>query len=300
MEPVQKADVTIIGGSYAGLSAALSLVRSLRNVIVIDSERPCNANTPASHNFITHDGKTPSEIRAKALADLNEYKTFKLQLGEATSIQKKESAYLIQGTGFTDIQSNQIIFATGVKDILPEIPGFTESWGKTVIHCPYCHGYEFVGNQTGLWMNEEGAFEHAKFLKHWSKEITIFTNGPIEFSREEEIKIKNEGIEVITEEVKELFHKEGKILKLLLNSGKEIPLQTLYSKMPIVQHSKLPEELGCKILSSGHIDVTPFFETSVSNVYAVGDMASMFRSVAHAVHSGNMAGAKLNRAMILS
>ncbi|TGL39785.1 NAD(P)/FAD-dependent oxidoreductase [Leptospira perdikensis] len=300
MESIQKFDITIIGGSYAGLSAALSLVRSLRNVVVIDSERPCNQNTPFSHNFVTHDGKTPNQIRSMALADLKEYKTFKLQLGEATSIQKQGSGYLIKGNGFADIQSNQIIFATGVKDILPEIPGFTESWGKTVIHCPYCHGYEFVGNQTGLWMNEPGVFEHAKFLKHWSKEITIFTNGPIQFTKEEETNIEKEGIRVITDVVTELLHKEGKISSLQLNSGKEIPLQTLYSKMPIVQHSKLPEELGCKLLPSGHIDVTPFFETSISNVYAVGDMASMFRSVAHAVHSGNMAGAKLNRAMILS
>ncbi|TGL06515.1 NAD(P)/FAD-dependent oxidoreductase [Leptospira bouyouniensis] len=300
MDSLQKADITIIGGSYSGLSAALTLVRSLRNVLVIDSERPCNQNTPFSHNFITHDGIKPSEIRQKALSDLNEYKTFKLQLGEATSIQKKGSGYLIKGNGLNEIQTDKIIFATGVKDLLPEIPGFAQAWGKTVIHCPYCHGYEYVGNQTGLWMNEEGVYEHAKFLKHWSKEITIFTNGPVQFSTEEVNKIESEGIAIQTEPVMELIQKDGKISGLLFQSGKNFPLQTLYSKIPIVQHSKLPEELGCKLLPSGLIDVSPFYETSISDVYAVGDMASMFRSVAHAVHSGNLAASKLNRTMILS
>ncbi|ABZ95004.1 NAD(P)/FAD-dependent oxidoreductase [Leptospira biflexa] len=300
MESLQKADITIIGGSYSGLSAALTLVRSLRNVLVIDSERPCNQNTPFSHNFITHDGIKPSEIRQKALSDLNEYKTFKLQIGEATSIQKKGSGYLIKGNGLSEIQTDKIIFATGVKDILPEIPGFAQAWGKTVIHCPYCHGYEYVGNQTGLWMNEEGVYEHAKFLKHWSKEITIFTNGPVQFSTEEINKIESEGISIQTEPVMEIVQKDGKISGLLFQLGKNIPLQTLYSKIPIVQHSKLPEELGCKLQPSGHIDVSPFYETSVQGVYAIGDMASMFRTVAHAVYSGNIAGAMLNRSMILS
>ncbi|MGV3664494.1 MAG: NAD(P)/FAD-dependent oxidoreductase [Leptospira bouyouniensis] len=300
MDSLQKADITIIGGSYSGLSAALTLVRSLRNVLVIDSERPCNQNTPFSHNFITHDGIKPSEIRQKALSDLNEYKAFKLQLGEATSIQKKGSGYLIKGNGLNEIQTDKIIFATGVKDLLPEIPGFAQAWGKTVIHCPYCHGYEYVGNQTGLWMNEEGVYEHANFLKHWSKEITIFTNGPVQFSTEEVNKIESEGIAIQTEPVMELIQKDGKISGLLFQSGKNFPLQTLYSKIPIVQHSKLPEELGCKLLPSGLIDVSPFYETSISDVYAVGDMASMFRSVAHAVHSGNLAASKLNRTMILS
>ncbi|TGL88607.1 NAD(P)/FAD-dependent oxidoreductase [Leptospira congkakensis] len=300
MESAQTIDITIIGGSFSGLSAALSLVRSLRNIIVIDSERPCNKTTPASHNFITHDGESPSQIRSKALTDLKEYPNFKLQLGEVTEIQKQKSGYLVKGNGFTEILTTKIIFATGLKDILPEIPGFVESWGKSVIHCPYCHGYEYVGNKTGLWMNESGIFEHSKFLKHWSKELTVYTNGPIQFPKEEQIQLEKEGISIVTEVVKTLVHKEGQISAIRLDSGKEIPIEALYTRLPMVQHSKLPEELGCKLLPSGHIEVSNLYETNVSGVYAVGDMASMFRSVAHAVHSGNIAGAMLNRSIILS
>lgn len=300
MEPVQKADVTIIGGSYAGLSAALSLVRSLRNVIVVDSEKPCNANTPASHNFITHDGKTPSEIRAKAIADLKHYSNFGLIAGEVLSIDKVDGGFLVKGNGLAPVQTDKIIFATGLRDILPDIPGFLPSWGKSVIHCPYCHGYENLGNTTGLWMNEDGVFEHSKFLKHWSKELTVYTNGSIKFSKEEQTKLENEGIQIITEEVKALIHSEGIISAVQLSSGKEIPIQALYTRLPIVQHSNLPEQLGCKLLPSGHLEVTNFYETNVPGVCAVGDMASMFRSVAHAIHSGNIAGAMLNRSMILS
>ncbi|EOQ98477.1 pyridine nucleotide-disulfide oxidoreductase [Leptospira wolbachii serovar Codice str. CDC] len=300
MESIQKVDVAVIGGSFAGLSAALSLVRSLRNVLVVDSEKPCNANTPASHNFITHDGKPPFEIRALALNDLKHYPNFQLKIGEVSSIEKIEGRFLLRGNGFTEVQSDKIIFATGLRDILPEIPGFLPSWGKSVIHCPYCHGYENIGNTTGLWMNEDGVFEHSKFLKLWSKELTVYTNGPIQFSKEEKSKLDNEGIQVVTEVVKSLIHKEGQISAIQLGSGKEIPIQALYTRLPMVQNSNLPEQLGCKLLPSGHIEVTNFYETSVPGVCAVGDMASMFRSVAHAVHSGNIAGAMLNRSMILA
>ncbi|TGM78344.1 NAD(P)/FAD-dependent oxidoreductase [Leptospira mtsangambouensis] len=300
MESIQNVEVAIIGGSFSGLSAALSLVRSLRKIIVIDSEKPCNKNTPASHNFITHDRESPSEIRSKALLNLKEYPNFKLQLGEVTTVQKQGSGFLVQGNGFSPIQTDKIIFATGLKDVLPKIPGFAESWGKSVIHCPYCHGYEFVGNQTGLWMNEPGVFEHSKFLKHWTKELTVYTNGPIQFSKEEQTKLENEGIKIVTELVESLAHQEGQISAIKLKSGKENQIEALYTRLPMIQHSKLPEEIGCKLLPSGHLEVTNFYETNVPGVYAVGDMSSMFRSVANAVHSGNIAGAMLNRAMILS
>jgi len=300
MESIQKVDITIIGGSFSGLSAALSLVRSLRKVLVIDSEKPCNANTPASHNFTTHDGKPPGEIRTLALNDLNHYPNFQLMIGEVLSIEKVKSGFLLRGNGFTDVQTDKIIFATGLKDVLPDIPGFFPSWGKSVIHCPYCHGYENIGNTTGLWMNEDGIFEHSKFLNHWSKELTVYTNGPIQFSKEENSKLEKEGINIVSEAVKALIHVEGQISAIQLVSGKKIPIQALYARLPMVQHSKLPEQLGCKLLPSGHIEVSNFYETSVPGVCAVGDMASMFRSVAHAVHSGNIVGAMLNRSMILS
>ncbi|PJZ83811.1 NAD(P)/FAD-dependent oxidoreductase [Leptospira harrisiae] len=300
MESIHKVEVAIIGGSFSGLSAALSLVRSLRKIIVFDTERPCNKNTPASHNFITHDGKTPKTIRENALSDLRKYPNFQLELGEVTTIDKTDSGYVLKGNGFSPIQTEKIIFATGLKDILPEIPGFAESWGKSVIHCPYCHGYEFVGETTGLWMNENGVFEHSKFLKHWSKQLTVYTNGPIQFSKEEQIQLEKEGISVVTDLVEALIHKDGQISAIKLKSGKEDPIQALYARVLMVQNSKLPEEIGCKLLPSGHLEVTNFYETNIAGVYAVGDMASMFRSVAHAVHSGNIAGAMLNRAMILS
>ncbi|XDD45662.1 NAD(P)/FAD-dependent oxidoreductase [Leptospira sp. WS39.C2] len=300
MESIQTFDIAIIGGSFSGLSAALSLVRSLRKIVVIDSGKPCNQNTPASHNFITHDGSSPGLIREKAIANLSKYPNFHSMSGEVTSIDKSENGFLLHGDGIPKIQTEKLIFATGLKDVFPEIPGFAESWGKSVIHCPYCHGYEFVGKTTGLWMNENGVLEHAKFLKHWSKELTLFTNGPIQFSYDEESALKKEGVSIVTDKVKSLKHIDGNLTSIQLESGKEIPMLALYAKVQMIQHSKLPESLGCKLLPSGHLEVSNLYETNFPGVYAVGDMASMFRSVAHAVHSGNIAGAMLNRAMILS
>ena len=135
-------DVIIIGGSYAGLSAAMALGRSLRNVLIIDSELPCNIQTPHSHNFITQDGKIPQEIISLARHQVEKYATIKYHKGLAINGLKMENGFVITTSTNDTFTSKKLIFATGVKDIMPDIDGFAACWGISVIHCPYCHGYD--------------------------------------------------------------------------------------------------------------------------------------------------------------
>ena len=134
-------DVIIIGGSYSGLSAAMSLGRSLRQVLVIDSGLPCNKQTPHSHNFITQDGEKPAVISAKAKLQVDIYKTVQFFNGLAVKAFKKNKGFEITTESGDVFTSRKVLFATGVKDLLPEINGFAECWGISVLHCPYCHGY---------------------------------------------------------------------------------------------------------------------------------------------------------------
>src|SRR5687767_10565291 len=130
-------DVIIIGGSYAGLSAAMALGRALRNVLIIDSGKPCNRQTPHSHNFITQDGKTPAEIATLAKQQVEKYDTVTFFSGLATDGAKTENGFQIQtGSGET-FRAKKLIFATGVKDVMPTIEGYAECWGISVLHCPY-------------------------------------------------------------------------------------------------------------------------------------------------------------------
>src|SRR5690606_408454 len=135
-------DVIIIGGSYAGLSSAMTLGRALRNVLMIDSGKPCNRQTPHSHNFITQDGEEPGTIAEKAKAQVLKYDTVKFLNDLAVSGKKTENGFVIATETGKEFATKKLVFATGVKDIMPGIKGFSECWGISVIHCPYCHGYE--------------------------------------------------------------------------------------------------------------------------------------------------------------
>ncbi len=135
-------EVIIVGGSYAGLSAAMSLGRALRSVLVIDSGKPCNQQTPYSHNLITQDGRPPRQIATAAKAQVAQYPTITFYEGLAVSGVKTETGFAITtqtGDAFT---AKKVIFATGLKDIMPDLAGFAACWGISILHCPYCHGYE--------------------------------------------------------------------------------------------------------------------------------------------------------------
>ncbi|HEX2627711.1 MAG TPA: FAD-dependent oxidoreductase, partial [Chitinophagaceae bacterium] len=134
-------DVIIIGGSYSGLAAALALGRALKKVLVIDSGQPCNSPTPHSHNFITQDGKTPKEISTLARKQVEKYNTVKFIEGLAISGTKTVTGFEIQTDSTKIFEAKKLIFATGIKDIMPSIKGHAECWGISIIHCPYCHGY---------------------------------------------------------------------------------------------------------------------------------------------------------------
>ena len=143
-------DIIIIGGSYSGLSAAMALGRALRNVLVIDSGKPCNRQTPHSHNFITQDGKTPEEISTVAKAQVAQYPTIEFYQGVATAAKKEAEAFVIATQQNKSFRAKKLILAMGIKDIMPNIAGFKECWGISVIHCPYCHGYEVKHQKTGI------------------------------------------------------------------------------------------------------------------------------------------------------
>jgi len=140
-------EVIIIGGSYSGLSAAMALGRSLRKTLVIDNGKPCNEQTPHSHNFLTQDGKSPKEIAENARKQVSEYETIHFHQGKAVDAKKSETVFEVTTEKGEKFRSKKLIIATGITDQIPNIKGFKESWGISLIHCPYCHGYEYKGKK---------------------------------------------------------------------------------------------------------------------------------------------------------
>ncbi|APZ47175.1 pyridine nucleotide-disulfide oxidoreductase [Polaribacter reichenbachii] len=298
MNDKKEYDVVIIGGSYAGLSAAMALGRSLRTVLIIDSGKPCNIQTPHSHNFITQDGATPKDIFEKAKNQVLKYDTVEFLNDLAITTTKTTDVFLVNTNSIKNIKAKKVLFTTGVKDIMPNIKGFTECWGISILHCPYCHGYEVAHKNLGIIANGKTAFELCTLIQNWSNKLTLFTNGKSVLTEEQSNMISKLNIEVIEKEIEEIIHTDGSIENISFKNGSKTNIDAIFSRVPFDQHCKIPLELGCKTTEPGHIEVDFFQKTNIKGVYAAGDNTSPFRAVSLATSSGTIAGAAINKELI--
>lgn len=294
----EKFDVIIIGGSYAGLSTAMALGRSLRRVLIIDSGLPCNRQTPHSHNFITQDGEKPGVIAEKAKSQVLKYNSVKFLNDVAVSAKTNEWGFALTTQKGEVIEAKKLVFATGIKDTMLDIKGFAECWGISVVHCPYCHGYEFRDKSTGIIADGARGFHLASMVNNLTKNLTLLTNSKADFTEEQLVKLKKNEVEIIETTVTEIKHKNGILSNVLFSDGTQRPFDALYAALPFTQHSDIPASLGCELTELGYIKVSPFQETTISGVFACGDNSSMMRSVANAVYAGNLTGAVVNGRLV--
>jgi len=291
-------DVIIIGGSYAGLSAALALGRARRNVLLIDSGKPCNRSAPHSHNFLTHDGSVPAEISKIGKQQVMAYPSIEFLDGLVVAADGSDQNFAVTTSTGLKVSARKLLFATGVKDLIPAIGGFSESWGKSIIHCPYCHGYEFRDQPTGIMANGEVAFHFGRLIRNWTAKLTIFTNGACTLPNEQLAELDNLGVKIVESPIQSFQHNDGYISSVLLEDGAAYNIDAMYAKLPFEQHCKAILELGCALSEDGLIKVDDFLKTSIPGIYAAGDSTTLFRAVAGAVATGSKAGAMLNHELI--
>lgn len=287
-------DVIIIGGSYAGLSAALTLGRSLKNTLVIDSGKPCNDQTPHSHNFLTQDGNRPKGIAMLGKKQVEEYTSVRFQNDFAIGGKRTTYGFEIQTESGNTFGSKKLILSTGVRDIMPDIKGFPECWGISVIHCPYCHGYEHRNQKTAIWANGDRAVHMVPLVYNLTQDLTILTSGKAEFTEEQRLKLERHHIPIVESKIVEIDHHNGHLNHVVFENKAKMAFGTLYARPSFEQHSNIPTLLGCQLDEQGYIRVDDFQKTTVEGVFACGDNATSFRSVANAVYRGNVAGAKVN------
>jgi len=291
-------EVIIVGGSYAGLSAALALGRSLRQVLIIDSGKPCNRQTPHSHNFLTQDGKTPLAIRNKAKAQVLNYPSVHFLEADVISANKLKQYFTIETNQEEVFFAKKLLFTTGVKDLMPTIEGFAACWGISILHCPYCHGYEVHGQKIGLLGNGDVGYEFCKLISNWSKDLVLFTNGKSTLTPEQTQKIKSKNIEVVEKEIQSIEHQQGYIQNLVFTDQSAYAISAMFARVALEQHCQLPETLDCALTEQGFVQVDDFQKTTVPGVYAAGDNTTMFRTVSMAIAAGTKAGALLNKELI--
>jgi len=298
MQKEELFDVIIVGGSYAGLSAAMALGRSLKNVLIIDSGKPCNRQTPHSHNFLTRDGETPANLAAISKAQVSAYPTLKFLDGLAESAKKTGNGFSITTADQQIFNAKKLIIAAGVKDIFPSIKGFAECWGISVLHCPYCHGYEVKGKATGVIANGEIGFEFTKLISNWTKDLTLFTNGATDINPDDQAKLFTKNINIVEKEIEEIIHQNGIVKYLKFKDGSNQKLDAIYARVGVEHNTKIITDLNIELSEQGYIAINTFKQTNVAGVYAAGDCTTMMRSVASSVADGNSAGAILNKELV--
>jgi thioredoxin reductase len=290
-------DVVIVGAGSAGLSAALALGRARRKVLVLNGGPPRNAPAKASHNFFTRDGTPPSELVKIGLAQLKPY-DIEVQSRNAESIKKTNNHFELMLDDGQCVASRKIILATGVLDVLPNIPGCRELWGKTIHHCPYCHGWEVRDRPLAGYAQGEVGYQFAIMIRHWSKDLVVCSNGDSGFSNEQCQHLEQLNLDIIEIPIQHL-EKSDQGLLVIFRDGTALAREHIFMRPPHQQRSPLAAQLGCTMSEDGlYVKVNSSGETSVAGVYAAGDMTGQMQAVSQAVAGGTLAAAMLNHALV--
>jgi thioredoxin reductase len=236
----------------------------------------------------------PHVIASKAKEQVLRYPTVKFVNGKVAHARRSNSGFEIDTERSEQFTSRRLLFATGLKDIFPSIDGFEACWGKSIVHCPYCHGYEARGLKTVVLTNGELAFDYVKLIRNLTDDVVLLTNGPSKLTQEQTEALKRKSIQVIETPLTHIEQKEGQIETVILQDATRIPAQVLYWKPTSRQHCPLPEQLGCELTEQGLLKVDAMQKTTIAGIFAAGD-SSNWRSVASAVSSGSFAGAVINK-----
>ncbi|KQU89872.1 thioredoxin reductase [Ensifer sp. Root31] len=290
-------DVVILGGSYAGLSAGLQLARARRSVLVIDTGLRRNRFAATSHGFLTQDGSAPAEIAAEARSQLMEYRSVEWLQTAATSAERVQDGFKVALQQGPDVTGKRLVLATGVTDVLPDLDGLAERWGRSVFHCPYCHGYELDQGRIGVLATSPLSMHQALMLPDWGP-TTFFLNGAFEPDADQ---LQQLAWRNVTVEHGLIDRIEGERVDVVMKDGRVLPMDGLFTTTRTVVSAPFAEQLGCA-LDDGplgrYIRTDAMKATTVPGVFACGDAARPTGSVALAVGDGAMAGAATHRSLM--
>ncbi len=293
-------DVIIVGGSFAGQSAAMQLARARRRVLLIDAGLPRNRFADASHGFLGQDGQAPDAIVREATRQLLFYPTVEIAQGEAHSARADDDTLLVTLATGQEHRAHRLILATGLTDELPAIPGMAERWGATVLHCPYCHGYEVRDRQLGIIANHPMSAHQAALIPDWGP-ATYFTQGIFEPDEEHLALLAARGVTIERSPVVELLGDAPALSAVRLADGRTVPVEAVFTAPRTRMTSPIAERLGC-MFDDGpmgrYIRVDAWGATSVPRVHAAGDAASPMHNATLASASGVMAGVGAHQSLV--
>lgn len=289
-------DVIVVGGSYAGLSAALQLARARRRVLVIDAGQRRNRNAVSSHGFLTRDGSAAADIAMQGRAQLQAYPHVAWADATALAAAADGDRFRLTLADGGSVASHRLILATGVTDALPPIDGLAQRWGSSVFHCPYCHGYELDGGAIGVIATSGMSMHHALMLPDWGR-VTFFLNGAFTPDAAQAAALAARGVTI---EATPIARIDG-TADVVLDDGRRLVMAGLFVMSRTSMSSPLADQLGC-LMDAGplgdFVRTDAQKSTTIPGVFSCGDMAWAAGSVAFAVADGAMAGVAAHRSLI--
>lgn len=293
-------DAIIIGGSFAGLSAAIYLARARRSVCIIDTGSPRNRFAAHSHGFFAQDGSAPGAMIATARAQVAAYPTATFIDGEATRAVREEDGFAVTLATGDVLESARLVLAFGISDEVPPIPGLAERWGTSVLHCPYCHGYEFSGHRLGVLHVSPMSLHQAMLIAEWGPTV-FYLNGapaPDEASLAE---LRERGVAIEPAPVKALHGDSADLCAIELSDGRMSGVDALYLGPRTCLNSDIARQIGCELDEGpfGSIIRTDGTQmTTVPGVYAAGDITRAAHNVTWASADGVTAGMAVHRSLV--
>jgi thioredoxin reductase len=273
------------------------IARGRRSVCIVDTGAPRNRFATKSHGFFAQDGNEPAAMLATARSQVAEYPTATLIEGKAVSAVATAEGFSVTLATGEMVESARLVLAFGISDELPAIPGLAERWGKSVLHCPYCHGFEFSGRQLGVLNVSPMSIHQAMLIAEWGP-TTLYLNGASEPDELARTQLQKRGIAIEPAAVRAL-HGEGVELRSIeLVDGRRSPVEALYLGPRTRLNSEIAHQLGCEIDEGSFgpvIRTDPQKMTTVAGVYAAGDIARSAHNVTWASADGVTAGLALHR-----
>ncbi|AWB88094.1 NAD(P)/FAD-dependent oxidoreductase [Mycetocola zhujimingii] len=291
-------DVVIIGGGAAGLSAAVALGRARRSVVVLDGGEPRNAPASGVHNYLSQDGIRPSEMLRLGRAEAERYGA-RLRDSAAVSASKVKDGFTVTTAAGDTFTGRRLLIATGLVDELPDVPGVRERWGKSVLHCPYCHGWEVRDRAIGVLATSPKSVHQALMFRQWSENITLFLHGAPRPSDEETEQLLARGITLVEGRVESLEGPGDQLTSVRLEDGSTHQVDALVVAPVFTARTDLPAQLGVRLaphpMGMGmQIETDAMGATSVPGVWAAGNVADLAGQVVTSADEGLRAVVSLN------
>jgi thioredoxin reductase len=292
-------DCIVVGGGAAGLSAALVLGRARRRTLVVDAGRQSNRVAEGMGGLLGHDGLPPAALYATGQQELAAYPTVAFRTGQVRRGERRDDGLFVLELDDSSRQASpRVLLAAGMEyDYLrPDLPGMEERWGRSVFHCPFCHGWEVRDRALGVLDRGESGVRRALLLRMWSDDVTLLTDGPAELGTEERERLRAAGVAVDERPIVGLRGPGDTLTAVMFADGDERACGGLLVSVTLRQRSRLAEQLGAVAAPPGPVaadavEVDPLGQTSVPGLFAAGDLTGRMPSVVNAIASGSAAAA---------